>query len=249
MPRGWLDGMTKTIAVFGTGPGVGRAIARRYGREGYEVVLVARRRGPLDLLARELAAEGVAAHAVPADLTRTDDVPALAERIRARVGNPGVLYYGPASDPAFTPAADLDPDLLRDRMPITMYTLLALVREFLPAMVERGDGAVLSAQGAAAVHGGPGMSGWPTLLAAQRNYLQSLAAEVAPSGVYVGMLYIGARITGTPFDAEYERRRAEGEPVPDMAAADPADLAGILWDMHAARDRHETIVPTEPPGA
>jgi hypothetical protein len=89
------------------------------------------------------------------------------------------------------------------------------------------------------------MSGWPALLAAQRNYLQSLAAEIADAGVYVGMLYIGARILGTPFEAEYQRRRAQGQPVPEMAAADPTELADILWQMHTGRNRHETHVPTD----
>jgi short-subunit dehydrogenase len=181
---------------------------------------------------------------ITADLEQTDAVSALADRIRARVGDPTALYYGPVpTDPGFVPAVDLTPELLQARMPITMYTLMALVREFLPAMAERGDGAILSAQGAAAVRGRPYMSGWPTVLAAQRNYLQSLAVEVADKGVYVGMLYIGARIVGTPFEADYQRRRAQGEPVPDMAAADPAELADILWDMHAKRNRHETVVP------
>ncbi|MFD0735048.1 SDR family NAD(P)-dependent oxidoreductase [Planotetraspora mira] len=236
--------MTKSIAVFGTGPGVGQAVARRYGREGYDAVLVARRQAPLDLLAQDLSAEGITAHVITADLDQTDAVPALADRIRESVGDPTALYYGPVpSNLAFVPAADLTPEQVQDRMPITLHTLLALVREFLPAMVERRDGAILSAQGAAAVRGRPNMSGWPVALAAQRNYLQSLAAEVAGKGVYVGMLYIGARIVGTPFEADYERRRAQGEPMPDMAAADPGELADILWDMHAKRNRHETIVP------
>ncbi|MGV9306485.1 SDR family NAD(P)-dependent oxidoreductase [Nonomuraea sp. NPDC003727] len=236
--------MTKSIAVFGAGPGVGQAIARRYGKEGYEVVLVARRQGPLDLLARDLSGEGITTHVITADLDQAGAVPALAERIRARVGDPTALYYGPApTELALVPAVDLTPELLQDRMPITMYTLLALVREFLPAMLERGDGAILSAQGAAAVRGRPHMSGWPTVLAAQRNYLQSLAAEVAGKGVHVGVLYVGARIVGTAFDSDHRRRRAQGEPVPDMAAADPAELADLLWDMHATRNRHETGVP------
>ncbi|WP_327581383.1 SDR family NAD(P)-dependent oxidoreductase [Nonomuraea sp. NBC_00507] len=235
--------MTKSIAVFGTGPGVGQAIARRYGKERYEVVLVARRQGPLDALARELAAEGITAHAVTGDLDQADAVAALAERIRERVGDPAALYYGPApADLAFVPAAALTPEVVQDRLPITLYTLMALVREFLPAMVERGDGAILTAQGAAAVEGRPYMSGWPPVLAAQRNYLQSLAGEVADRGVYVGRLYIGARILGTPFEADYQRRLAEGEPVSDLPAADPAELADILWDMHSARERQETLI-------
>ena len=39
--------MSKSIAVFGAGPGLGQAVARRYAREGYAVTLVARRRSHL----------------------------------------------------------------------------------------------------------------------------------------------------------------------------------------------------------
>ncbi|WP_206068579.1 SDR family NAD(P)-dependent oxidoreductase [Nonomuraea composti] len=236
--------MTKSIAVFGSGPGVGQAVARRYGKEGYEVVLVARRRERLESLAGELAADGVTAHVITGDLDRSDTVPALAGRIREKVGDPTAFYYGPApTELAFVPATRLTRELILDRLPITLYTLMGLVGEFLPAMIERGDGAILSAQGAAAVHGRPHMSGWPTILAAQRNYLQSLAAEVTGQGVYVGLLYIGARILGTPFEKDYQRRLAQGEPMPDMPAADPAQLADLLWDMHATRARLEAHVP------
>jgi NAD(P)-dependent dehydrogenase (short-subunit alcohol dehydrogenase family) len=38
--------MSKTIAVFGVGPGMGRSIARRFGREGFQVALVARKFAP-----------------------------------------------------------------------------------------------------------------------------------------------------------------------------------------------------------
>ncbi len=240
---GWLAcPMTKSIAVLGAGPGVGQAVARRYGKEGYEVVLVARRPEPLNASAQRLAAEGITAHAVTGDLGRPDAVPHLSGVIRDRIGDPAVLYYGPTgADPGFVPATGLTPELLHDRLPITLYTLMALVNEFLPAMVERGDGAILTAQGAAAVEGRPYMSGWPTVLAAQRNYLQSLAGEVADRGVYVGMLYIAARIRGTAWEAEYQRRVAEGRPASGLPAADPDELAGILWDTHATRDRRETL--------
>ena len=44
-------------------------------------------------------------------------------------------------------------------MPLIFYTMLALVQEFLPHMLEQGDGAILTAQGGITVQGLPNMSG------------------------------------------------------------------------------------------
>ena len=75
--------MPKSIAVFGAGPGLGHAVARRYAREGYAVTLVARRPEPLDRLAKELTSAGATAHVITADLSDTGATPRLAEQIRA----------------------------------------------------------------------------------------------------------------------------------------------------------------------
>jgi short-subunit dehydrogenase len=127
-------------------------------------------------------------------------------------------------------------------MPLGVYTLLALVREFLPAMLARGDGAILSAQGASALHGNPNIAGG-LVLAAQRNYLQALHAQVADKGVHVGGLYIGAAIENTPFHAEMQAAKAAGAPVPEMPTVDPAHLADRLWDMHTTTRQAEIIYP------
>ncbi len=233
--------MPPSIVVFGAGPGLGRAVACRYARADYTVVLVARRQAPLEELAAELAGIGATAHVFTADLSDTDAVPQLAGRIRDAVGDPGTLYYG-VSAGGFIPVGALTPERARALMPLALYSLLALVQEFLPAMLERKDGAILSAQGASAVRGMPDIAGG-FALAAQRNYLQSLHTAVAAEGVYVGGLYIGAAIKRTRF---YERRKAEraaGNPVPDMPEVDPDDLAGLLWTMHSMRSQSEATYP------
>ena len=184
--------MCKSIAVFGAGPGLGQAMARRYAHEGYAVTLVARRPEPLDRLAKDLTSAGATAHVVTADLSDTGATPRLAEQIRAKAGNLDALYYAPTPSTGFVSAASLTPADARNFMPLIFYTMLALVQEFLPHMLEQGDGAILTAQGGSTVHGLPNMSGPSPAQAAQRNYLQALDAEVADKGVYVGMLYIGA---------------------------------------------------------
>jgi short-subunit dehydrogenase len=190
--------MSKSIAVFGVGSGLGQAVARRYARQGYEVVLVARRREPLDVLAK---------------------------------------------DSVFAPAAELTPQVAQDFMPLGFYTLLALVQEFLPHMLKQRHGAILTAQGTSSLQGLPNLSGPGPAQAAQRNYLQSLRAEVADKGVYVGMLYIGAAVEGSTFHIEMERARAAGEPGWQLPVASSALLAERLWTMHATNDDAEVTYP------
>ena len=234
---------TQTIAVFGVGPGLGQAVARRYARAGYTVILVARRREPLEQLATDLTSAGATAHVITADLSDTNAIPTLAEQIRATAGNLDALYYAPTPGGAFVPAANLTPQQALDFMPLSFYTLLALVQEFLPHMLAQGYGAILTAQGASSVQGLPHMSGPGPAQAAQRNYLQSLHAEVAEQGVYVGMLYIGAAIAHSAFHTEMEHAKAAGEPVWEMPTADPAHLADLLWTMHRTKGQAEATYP------
>ena len=235
--------MSPSIAVFGVGPGLGQAIARRYAREGYTVVLVARRQEPLDLLARDLASAGATAHVVTADLSDTAATPRLAEQIRAKGGNLDALYYAPTPSTGFVSAANLTPQHAQKFMPLIFYTLLALVQEFLPHMLAQGNGAILTAQGGSTVQGLPNMSGPSPAQAAQRNYLQALHAEVAEKGVYIGMLYIGAAIEHSAFHTEWQAAKAAGEPVWEMPTVDPVHLADLLWTMHRTRGQPEATYP------
>jgi short-subunit dehydrogenase len=235
--------VSKSIAVFGAGPGLGQAVAYRYVREGYTVVLIARHREPLDLLAKNLTNARAAVHVITANLSDTNAIPALAGQIRAKVGHLDAFYYAPTPDGGFIPAANLTPQHAQDFMPLSFYTLLALVQEFLPHMLEQGDGAILTAQGASSVQGLPNMCGPGPAQAAQRNYLQSLHAEVAEKGVYVGMLYIGAAIENSAFHTEMEKAKAAGDPVWEMPTVDPAHLASLLWTMHHTKGQPEATYP------
>jgi short-subunit dehydrogenase len=236
--------LSKSIAVFGAGPGLGQAVARRYAQDGYEVVLVARHRPPLELFARGLAGVGASAHVITADLADTDAVPALAQQIRAMAGELDAIYYAPTPDTGFVSAANLTPQHAQNFMPLIFYTMLALVQEFLPHMLEQGDGAILTAQGGSTVRGLPNLSGPSPAQAAQRNYLQSLHAEVAGQGVYVGMLYIGAIIENSAFHAWLQDAKAAGTATREWGpTVSPAHLAGLLWDMHNTKGEPEARYP------
>lgn len=234
--------MPKSIAVFGAGPGLGQAVARRYAREGYSVVLIARRQEPLNILAAELAGTGTDAHAVTADLSDVEAISRLAEQIRAKVDTLDAIYYGPTLG-GFIPATDLTAQQLHELMPPAVYALIALVREFLPHMRDRQDGAILVATGASAIRGMPHIAGGAAL-AAQRNYLQALQAQVTDQGIYIARLYIGAVIEHSAFHTQRQTAKAAGTPVQEIPTVDPTHLADLLWTMHHTKRDHEALYPT-----
>lgn len=243
--------MTKSIAVFGAGPGLGQAIARRYADGGYAVALVARRPDPLERLASELRATGANAHAVAGDLSDTANVPALAQEIRGRIGAPDAIYYGPTPGGAVTPTtgaplrpSKLTPDVVQGYMSTGFYTLVALVHEFIGHMLNQQEGAVLTAGGASAVRGVPYFSGPGPSLAASRNYLECLETELAGIGVFVGRLYIGATIKNSAWHQRIQAMQEAGQPTRSAdTVVDPPDLAEILWTMHHTTKQPQVLYP------
>jgi short-subunit dehydrogenase len=233
----------KSICIFGAGPGLGLAVAQRYADEGYAVALVARRLESLESLTGTLSSSGTSTHPIEADLSDADAVPRLAEQIRDEVGNLDALCYGPSAGGA-VPATALTALNFQVNMPLTLYTLISLVGEFLPHMIEQRDGAILIATGASAIQGMPNFSGLGPGLAAQRNYLQSLDAELDGTGVSVGRLY-SATIERSAWHAKVEANKAAGKPTGARGpVVDPAHLAGMLWTMHHTK-QSEAIYPED----
>ncbi|GGM25335.1 SDR family NAD(P)-dependent oxidoreductase [Dactylosporangium sucinum] len=231
--------MSKVMAVFGAGTGLGVSVARAFGRDGHRVALVARSAGPLEERAAALRAEGIDATAFPADLADPDGVPALAGAIAARLGEIGVVHYGPAPTERFTAARELDPQRLRGYLDLYTHTLIALVHQVLPGMTGRRDGAILVTQGVTAVHPRPFLSGFGPAMAATRNWLAALHAEVAAEGVYVGTLNVAAMIAGS----EGHRMFLADGAAAGIPTVDPEFLAGLWQRSYRERDRFEETYP------
>jgi short-subunit dehydrogenase len=228
-----------TIAIFGAGPALGLATARRFGREGYRVGLVARDAGHLDALAAELSDAGVEAAGFTADLTDRAAALGAAEAIEARFGPIDVLAYSPAGDGVRGQPSELAVETGARLLEACVLTPLALVRRLLPGLRERGDGGLLFALGAAARYPVPGLAGGSLALAGLRAYLHALHDELAPAGVFAGNLLIGALIEGS---AAHRNAAAWGGSAMAVVSAD--DLAERFWDMYTRRDRVEdTVAP------
>ncbi|WP_309615515.1 SDR family NAD(P)-dependent oxidoreductase, partial [Salinibacterium sp.] len=100
------------IAIIGAGPGLGAAVARRFGHEGSSVALISRDQSKLDAMAAELEAIGVTARGFAADVLKPGQLEDALARAAAELGPITVLQYSPLpSRDYLKPVLDLTPEL------------------------------------------------------------------------------------------------------------------------------------------
>ncbi|MFF0290937.1 SDR family NAD(P)-dependent oxidoreductase [Streptomyces sp. NPDC005262] len=226
-----------TVAVVGAGPGLGRAIASRFGAAGHPVALISRNGEKLRGLADSLAADGITARGYPADVTDEKGLTGALNTAAEELGRIGVLSYSPA--PAFptetgrmpdlkalgfTAAADTTAESVRPMFDMLVGGALTAAAAVLPAMRAAGDGALLFTTGTTAVAPIPGMSNAGIALAGLRSWAQGLNKDLAGEGVYVGHLCIGVPI------------------IPGSGEGDPNALADRWYQLAQERGTFETTV-------
>jgi short-subunit dehydrogenase len=228
-----------TIAVYGAGPALGMAVARRFGREGFRIALVARSQERLDGMATDLAADGIEAAGFQADIADQAAALRAADQIEARFGAIDVLEHSPTPGRLLTSPPELDVAAVVPLLDLYLLTPIAMVGRVLPGMRERGRGGLLFAMGAAAKYPIARLAAGAIALSGLRSYVHTLNSALSETGVYAGALLIGATIensrthrSGT-FPAIGER---------PQAVVQAADLADRLWDMYTKRDRPEDVV-------
>jgi len=135
--------MTRAL-ITGASAGLGSEFARQLAARGKDLVLVARRAGPMQQLAAELhASHGVAVDVLTADMS----VPGAPAELYAETQRRGL-----AIDFLVNNAGSEGPDLIRTRdwsrqdayIRLMMTSVAAMCHEFMPAMIERGNGRVLN---------------------------------------------------------------------------------------------------------
>ncbi|MFC9434433.1 SDR family NAD(P)-dependent oxidoreductase [Nocardia sp. NPDC057030] len=236
--------MSKTIAIFGFGPGLGMGTARRFGRAGFRVAVIGRNPDKAQRHADELAAEGIEAAAFPADVTDAAQIDAAIERIGATLGRIDVAMHGAAGDPVDRIPATLEVDVPALRVPLALklYSPILMTRALAPAMIERGEGTLLFSSGASDRHPMPFLSNFGVALAAQRGYIHQLAIELQGTGVYAGLLNIGVLIGNSRAEQLVDEHPELFPADLEITRMDNAELGEHYWRMYTARDQVEVEV-------
>lgn len=198
--------MKRTILVCGHGPGISHAVAKRFGKEGFAVALVARSADKLAAAAAELEAAGISAKAIPCDLSDEAAVRAAVKTARDALGPIHVVHYNAYAGGA----GDLTTgsiDELKKAIDVSVVGLVAATQEAL-ADLKASKGAVLVTGGGLSFYDANvdkmavswGAMGLSVAKAAQHKAVGVLHAKLAPDGVYVGEVVVLGMVKGTAWD-------------------------------------------------
>jgi 3-oxoacyl-[acyl-carrier protein] reductase len=177
--------------VTGAGRGIGRAIALALAREGAEVALAARSAAGIDAVAREAAAGGARALALPADVTDERAVSGLVESVLSRLGRLDILVTA-AGVARFGPVATTAVDDWDRTLDVNLRGAYLCCRAVLPAMMARARGTIVNIGSVVTSRTLPGTAAYTASKYGLLGLSRVLAEEMRPHGVRVGVLSAGA---------------------------------------------------------
>ena len=231
-PATYPDLRGKTAVVTGGSRGIGAAAAAALAANGVSVAVVGRDREALDRTVERLrtrpGAEATTALGVVADCTVEDDVARLRDIVAERLGAVDILAAFAGGNGAPVPTAQETAAHWRESVESELTSVFVTVSAFLPGMLERGRGTIITMSSAAARQAARSSAAYAAAKAGVIAFSRHLAGEYAGSGIRVNCI--------APSAVENDKMRAwmSAEQRRELGAAFPLGRIGQPEDIAAA---------------
>lgn len=235
----------RSVIVTGASKGIGKGIARVFAGKGAKVLVVARDAAAAQATAAEIVQSGGSASAFAADVTRPEQMAAMAEAAIARHGGIDVL----CANAGIFPAAKLK-DMTPEDWDLVLDTNLKgtflSVRACLPALKARGRGRiVITSSITGPITGYPGWTHYGASKAGQLGFMHTACIELAPHGVTVNAVMPGnIRTEGLDgLGQEYLDKMSASVPLRRLGSVEDIAYAALFFASdEAAYITGQTIV-------
>ena len=207
----------KWAVIAGGSEGVGAAFADELGRAGFDLLLIARKPGPLEDTAAAVRRHGVEVRTLALDLLDDDAV----EKIRTATADleVGLFIFNAGANSYGHEFVTGDLDGFRGVIDLNVHRQVELAHLFGARMKDMGRGGIMLLGSLAGYMGSEHQSIYAASKAFSRVFAESLWLELAPYGVDVLELILG--VTRTPA----MQRAGLNFDVPGMLVSEPEDVA------------------------
>jgi NAD(P)-dependent dehydrogenase (short-subunit alcohol dehydrogenase family) len=184
-----LDG--KIAVITGSSRGIGRAIAETMAGLGAKVVVSSRKAQACEPVAEAIRKNGGEAAVIPCNISHKQEVEDLIAETENVFGAPDILVCNAAVNPAYGPLGDLTDEAFDKIMGSNVKSNLWLCNRVIPAMKEKGGGAIVIISSIAGMRGNPVIGGYGISKAADFALARNLAVEHGPANVRVNCIAPG----------------------------------------------------------
>jgi NAD(P)-dependent dehydrogenase (short-subunit alcohol dehydrogenase family) len=229
-----MSDKTEVVVVTGAGKGVGRAVVRRFARDGARIGLLGRGRDALEAARREVEEAGGAALVLPADVADAHAVDDAAAAVEESLG-PIDVWVNNAMTTVFAFFEDIEPDEYRRATEVTYHGTVWGTRAALARMQPRDRGAIVQVGSAMAYRGIPLQSPYCGAKHAVEGFVESLRTELRHKGSRVHVSMVQLPGLNTPqFDHCRSKMPKHPMPVPPVYQPEVAADA-VHWAAHHRR--------------
>jgi short-subunit dehydrogenase len=199
----------KVIWITGASSGIGEALAYEWSKLGAHIILSARRESELERV-KATCVRGDHCTIAPLDLSRQEDIEAVADRILLQFGTVDILVNnGGISQRSLVIETDVSVD--RRIMEVDYFSGVALTKKLLPAMVAKGSGHIIAVSSIVGMFGFPLRSAYSAAKHAMHGFYESLWAEQHAQGIRVTVVCPGRILTDVSLHALTKDGTPHGE--------------------------------------
>ena len=225
----WIHVNGKVALVTGGSRGIGESIAKALGQSGAKVAIASRKIDGVNAAAERLRAAGVEVAPFACHTGKTDQIEALVAAVIARFGKIDVLINNAATNPHFGPMVTADDGAFDKTFEVNARGYFNMAKAVAKHLVDRNaPGSIVNIASIMGLGSAPLQGVYGMTKAAVISMTQTLAVELAPSGIRVNAIAPG--LVDTKFAAaivqnadiiEMEKRRT-----PQGRYAQPDEIAG-----------------------
>jgi short-subunit dehydrogenase len=228
------------ILITGASSGIGAATARMFAKEGYRVVLAARRISRIENLAEEIRSSGSQVLAIGSDISNLEDINNLVVSALDVYGRIDILFNN-AGFGRIDWLEGLAPgDDIQSQIQVNLTGLILLTHAVLPHMIARRGGHIINMSSLAGLLAMPTYSVYAASKFAVRGFSEALRREVAVYGIKVSAIYPGA--VDTEFEERAHIKRKTGTRTPKALRLSADDVA--LAVLHLVdRPKRILVIP------